>query len=303
MLIRQESEETRYAVVVGDLMTDLVVRLKEDFAEESDTAAQITTGPGGSASNVAVFLARGDIATALVGTVGDDEHGRSLVAALVGAGVAPRVRVEDGALTGTVVSIVFADGRRSMLTDRGANLSLDVESVPEELFGARGHLHLSGYEVIEEATRPAAKAIFDRAGGAGMSRSVDCSSAAPLRRMGPEAFFDATKGADVLFANGDEAHALTGSSDPAVFAEALAARYPKSIVTLGSTGACLVQRGVPAVLVPPRDAVVVDTTGAGDAFTGAFLAAWLHGAEPSSAIETGLVAAATIVEIPGARPW
>ena len=302
MLIREDSQEQPFAVVVGDLMTDLVVRLQEDFAEESDTAAQITTGPGGSASNVAVFLARGGIAAALVGAVGDDERGRSLVAALVRAGVSPQVRVAHGAHTGAVVSIVCSGGRRSMLTDRGANLSLDAEALPEQLFGARGHLHLSGYEVIDKATRPVAKAIFDRAGEAGMSRSVDCSSAAPLRRMGAEAFFDTTKGADVLFANGDEAHALTGSSDPEAIGEALAPRYPTSIVTLGSAGVCLVERGALPVLVPPHAAAVVDTTGAGDAFTGAFLAAWLHGAEPRSAIDSGLVAAATIVEIPGARP-
>ena len=70
-------------VVVGDLMTDVVVLLQEQFAPESDTASEITIGPGGSGSNVAVFLVRGGVAAALVGAVGDDDRGQALVDALV----------------------------------------------------------------------------------------------------------------------------------------------------------------------------------------------------------------------------
>jgi ribokinase len=294
----REDDETRQAVVVGDLMTDVVVLLQEHFAPESDTASEITIGPGGSASNVAVFMVRGGVAAALVGAVGDDERGRALVDALAREKVSTYVQVARSGHTGTVVSVVNPDGRRSMLTDRGANLRLEAEAVPAALFLPGRHLHLSGYEVIDEVTRPTAMAIFDRAGAAQMSRSVDCSSAAPLARMGARAFFESTKGADVLFANGEEAQAITGSTDPAV----LASHYPMSVVTLGSRGVALIERGASARLVPPRDARIVDTTGAGDAFTGAFLAAWLRDADPRAAVDAGLDAAAAIVQIPGARP-
>ncbi len=294
----REDNEARHVVVVGDLMTDVVVLLQEQFAPESDTASEITIGPGGSGSNVAVFLVRGGVAAALVGAVGDDDRGRALVAALVRENVSAQVQVARGTHTGTVVSVVNPGGRRSMLTDRGANLSLDADSVPDELFAWGGHLHLSGYAVIDEATRSTAMAIFDRAGASQMSRSVDCSSAAPLARMGAEAFFETTKGADVLFANGEEVQAITGSTDPAV----LASHYPMSVVTLGARGVALIERGASPRLVPAREAPVVDTTGAGDAFTGAFLAAWLRNAEPGAAIDAGLDAAALVVQIPGARP-
>ncbi|MGB9113203.1 MAG: sugar kinase [Acidimicrobiales bacterium] len=296
--MRRGNNEARPVVVVGDLMTDVVVLLQEQFAPESDTASEITIGPGGSGSNVAVFLVRGGVAAALVGAVGDDDRGQALVDALVREKVSPYVQVARGSHTGTVVSVVNPGGRRSMLTDRGANLSLDTGSLPDELFGAGGHLHLSGYAVIDEATRATAIEIFDRAGASQMSRSVDCSSAAPLARMGAQAFFETTKGADVLFANGEEAQAITGSTDPAV----LASHYPMSIVTLGARGVALIERGASPRLFAPRDAPIVDTTGAGDAFTGAFLAAWVRDAEPDAAIETGLEAAASVVQIPGARP-
>jgi ribokinase len=298
---RDARVERRRAVVVGDLMTDVVVLLKERMADESDTSSQITVVPGGSASNVAVFLTRGGIATTLVGVVGDDDRGRALVAALTGAGVAPQVGVVAQDRTGTVVSIVGTDGRRSMLTDRGANRTLDPARVPDDLFRPRHHLHLSGYEVIDDATRPAAKVLFDRAGAARMTRSVDCSSAAPLRRLGAPAFFEATRGAEVLFANGDEARALAGSTDPEAIADVLSPHYATSIITLGSRGACLIEGGSPT-LFAPRDASVVDTTGAGDAFTGAFIATWLRRADAQLAIGAGLDAAASIVRVAGTRP-
>lgn len=301
MLTSDDVVDYRHAVVVGDLMTDVVVRLEEEIAPESDTASEITVAAGGSASNVAVFLSRGGIATSLVGMIGDDERGRSLVAALVKEGVVPHVGVVEQAPTGTVVSVVGADGRRSMLTDRGANRSLEPGSAPDELFQARRHFHLSGYELIDDATRRAATDLFDRAGAAGMTRSVDCSSAAPLRRLGARAFFAATTGAEVLFANADEAQVLAGSNDREAIAAALASHYAMSLVTLGSRGVLLIERGEKVLLVPPRDARIVDTTGAGDAFTGAFLAAWMHGLQPRAAIGAGLDAAATIVAVPGGR--
>lgn len=289
------------AVVVGDLMTDVVVQLREEVAAESDTASRITVTPGGSASNVAVFLSRGGIATTLIGMIGDDDRGRSLVAALENEDVVAHVRVAENESTGTVVSVVGFDGRRSMLTDRGANRFLVPGSIPAELFAARRHFHLSGYEIIDDDTRRAAADLFDRAGTAGMNRSVDCSSAAPLRRLGAQTFFAATAGAEVLFANTDEADVLTGSTEPEAIAAELRRHYPMSLVTLGSHGVLLVEAEEKALIVPPRLTRIVDTTGAGDAFTGAFLAAWMRGLPAREAIDVGLDAAATIVAIPGAR--
>ena len=86
-----------------------------------------------------------------------------------------------------------------------------------------------------------------------------------------------TEGFDLCCSNLDEGRVLTGLDDPLEVAIALAARYPTVVVTLGEKGAICIEDGAEPIALAAQPAAVVDTTGAGDAFTGSFLAAWLSG--------------------------
>ena len=292
----------RRVVVVGDLMTDIIVRQTGPFAPASDTPSSITLAPGGSAANQAVWLARGGAAVHLVGVIGDDDLGRRSARALEDARVVVHLDRVPGRPSGVVVSIVDAAGQRSMLTDRGANLALAAASVPRRLFRHGDHLHLSGYELLDDETRDAALEILRRAGRSGMTRSVDPCSAGPLGRVGATAFFSWTEGLDLCFANLEEGRVLTGEKEPGKVATKLGAHFGEVVLTLGSKGALWARRGSPLVTLPAGRGDVVDTTGAGDAFTGTFLAAWLWGAPPGRALASGLESAAAVVAAPGARP-
>lgn len=290
-------------MVVGDVMTDVVVRPRATFAFASDTPSAITVSPGGSATNQAVWLARSGAEVHFVGTVGDDEPGRAAERSLERAGVRAHLRHVPSRSTGTVVSLVDPTGQRSMLSDRGANLALGPDELPEALFRTGAHLHLSGYELLDDATRPAALAALDLAAERGMTRSVDPCSAGPLARVGRQAFLSWTSGADLFCGNLDEGLVLTGAADPGDMAAALSRSFGEVALTLGAGGAVWTRAGAPAVHLPATPAEVVDTTGAGDAFTGTFLAHWLAGADPEQALRSGLDAAAAVVAVPGARPW
>jgi sugar/nucleoside kinase (ribokinase family) len=296
-------------VVVGDVMTDIVVRPHGPIAPASDTASSIVFTPGGSATSQAVWLARagsGGVEVHLVAAVGDDVQAVAAERSVLDAQVRPHFAPIPGRSTGAVVSVVDADGQRTMLTDRGANLALRPEHLPDELFVAGAHLHLSGYALLDAETRPVGLAALALAAARGMTRSVDACSAGPLERCGAATFLGWVDGVDLVLANEEEAAVLAPAGAPAGpegVARALARHAAAVVLTLGAAGALYLGAGGRVVTAPGRDVNVVDTTGAGDAFTGAFLAAWLTGAPPGTALDTGVETAAGVVSSLGARAW
>ncbi|MGY2067658.1 carbohydrate kinase family protein [Blastococcus sp. SYSU DS0619] len=287
-------------VVVGDVATDVVVVLSGEPAPGSDRPARIVSRGGGAGANVAAHLARLGTPVVLAGCVGDDAAGAGLAAELAGAGVQLRVRTVPGAATGTIVSLVEPDGQRSMLADRGANLALRPADVPAPAPG--GHLHLSGYTLLDPGPRAAGLAALRAAADAGCTVSVDPASTGPLLGYGVERWLADTAGATLLLPNADEARLLTGCTDPQDAARDLAGRHPIAVVTLGPDGA-LWATGDDVVHRAAHPTTVVDTTGAGDAFAAGLLAAWLGTPEvsPSAALDAGLACAADVVRRPGAR--
>jgi ribokinase len=285
-------------VVVGDVMLDVVARLSGPVAVGSDSEASVSFGGGGSAANVAAWLAFAGASPVLVARVGDDVRGASAGAELRAGGVDARLVVDGEHPTGTCVVLVGPGGERSMLPDPGANAFLASEDLPESVLDAGGHLHVTGYSLVRPGPRPAALAAIARATAAGMSVSVDPSSAALL---GP-GFLDLLEAVGLVLPNIEEAEALTGLADPGTAARALAGRFPEVVVKLGAEGA-LWTDGTNEERVPAVEAIVpLDTTGAGDAFAAGLLAARLRGASPAEALGAGCELAARAVVTPGARP-
>lgn len=289
-------------LVVGDVMTDVVAVAAGPLAHGSDTPASVGLYGGGSAANVACWLARSGVPTAFAGRVGNDALGREAAADLTAYGVDARVTVDAERSTGACVVLVAPDGERTMLPDAGANAGLSPDDLPADCFRPGMHLHLSGYSLLRAGSRDAALAALARAAAARMTVSVDASSAAPLAALGAGPFLDWTGGADLCLANRDEAAVLSGSEDPRRAAEVLAGRYREAVVKLGAAGA--VWHGGFVGASAPAEAVtdVVDTTGAGDAFAAGFLAEWLLHPEPESALTAANRVAARAVVTFGARP-
>jgi ribokinase len=292
-----ESDEPRI-VVLGDVMVDVVARLDGAVAPGSDSPARIAFHGGGSAANVAAWLAAAGVRPALVARVGDDERGRAAAVELRAGGVDARLTADPERPTGTCVVLVVPGGERTMIPDAGAGDRLAPGDLPDELLGPGRHLHVAGYSLLRAGSRAAAQSAIERARAHRMTVSVDPSSAALLS----PAFLDLARGADLLLPNGSEASALTGEADPERAACRLAERVPEVVVKLGARGALWtdgreVRRVGAASAAPP-----IDSTGAGDAFAAGLLAAHLDGAEPEAAMAAGCRLAAEAVATLGARP-
>ncbi|MDH6121147.1 sugar/nucleoside kinase (ribokinase family) [Kitasatospora sp. GAS204A] len=288
-------------LVIGDIATDIVALLGAPLAPHTDTAARITLRPGGSAANTAAWAARSGAETRLLARVGADFadwHRAELLA----AGVRPALTVDRQAATATVIALVDAAAERSFVTDSGAAHHLGPADWDPALLVGAGRLHLSGYLLFCAPGRALAGLAIAAARAAQVPVSVDPSSTGFIEQLGVDAFLAAIEGADLLLPNLAEARLLSGATDPAEAAERLSAAFGQVVVTLGPAGALAAEAGAVLAHVPGVPTSAVDSTGAGDAFTGAFLAARLRGADLAAATAAGCRAGADAVSVIGGRP-
>lgn len=253
--------------VVGGANLDVVLHVAAlPRPGETVLATVRTTGPGGKGANQALAAARSGAPTALVAALGDDDAGRELRAALVGVDLSA-VRT-TGTRSGTAYVLVDRDGENSIVVDAGANGEL-LDLRPDELRAVTSAtVLLCSLEVPVVTVTAAVRA----ARAAGVLTVVNAAPATAL----PEAL---TEALDVLVVNEHEALVVSGAGSLDEAVEGLLARVPEVVVTLGAAGALLGVRGAATRLVagwPAR--AVVDTTGAGDVFCGAYAAARARGA-------------------------
>ncbi|WP_329212206.1 PfkB family carbohydrate kinase [Streptomyces sp. NBC_00683] len=290
-------------LVVGDVVTDVVVRHGSAVVHGTDTPARISTLPGGAGANVACWAVRSGCRDArLLARAGADSEAwhRS---ALERAGVRPLLSVDEEAPTGTVVALVDSSAERTFLTDSGAVLRLSPDDWSASLLDGVARLHLSGYLLFAATSRATAQLALREARRRGIPVSVDPASAGFLAVLGAGAFLDLVEGVDLLLPNADEARELTGLPDPADAAAKLSRHAGRVAVTLGDRGVLLAAGGMVTARVPaPAVPDPIDSTGAGDAFTGGFLAALIAGADGAAAAAAGCRAGAEAVATVGGRP-
>ncbi|MDQ1426000.1 MAG: hypothetical protein QOD72_3498 [Acidimicrobiaceae bacterium] len=266
---------------VGDLVEDVVVRVNQSIRPGTDTTATIERRPGGSAASVAREAARFGPAR-FIGRVGDDAAGVALVAGLLHDSV--DARVQRAGRTGTIVVLVDESGERTMFPDRGACTELD--DVDDGWLTDVDVLHLPSYSIFSEpigATCSHLVAVVRRAGG---RVSIDASSTGVLADVGvaeaSRRFAELRP--DVLFANSDEAALLDLVDWPGVVVVKRGAAPVEVVVNSR-------RRNVPV----PALVSGIDTTGAGDAFAGGFLAAWTTGTDVEAAATAGVASATRLL--------
>jgi ribokinase len=289
----------REVVVIGDVMLDVVVRPDGDIAPTSDTPSRVRLSRGGSAANMAEALARGGHHVTYVGACGDDLAAQLFEETLRGVGVEVRLDRTE-ASTGVVVAVVDAEGQRSMMTDRGANSLLSAAHIKRQLERPFHHLHLSGYTLLDPRTVGVGRSALATARELGHSVSVDVCSVAPLVAMSPKLFLEAAHGACILLANEEEALVLTGCTDVRDALHRLSFDFDEVVVTLGEHGARARRDGVDYVVNASSD-TVIDTTGAGDAATGTYLAVRLCDGSVDEALVASMAAASEVVKGLGSR--
>ena len=278
-------------VVVGSANVDLFAGVAAIPAPgETVLATGRETRAGGKGLNQAVAAARAGARTTFVAAVGQDEGAELLLDEAAGAGVdTGLVRRADGP-SGSAWIMVQADGENAIVVDGGANATLT--DLTEAELAAVG-----GADVVVAQLETPLAAVQQAAGSARDGGAAFVLNAAPAAALPQELL----RLVDVLVVNEHEARHLSGEADPATAVGVLRELVGAVVVTLGAEGALLAD-GAGTRRVPGVPATVVDTTGAGDAFTGTLAATLATGADLDAAARRAVVAGALAVETAGAVP-
>ena len=280
-------------MVVGSLNQDIVVRAERiPGPGETILGIGVATFAGGKGANQAVAAARAGADVRMIGRVGDDDAGRSLVDGLRRDGVdVGHVGTCKHDPTGTALITVASNGENSIVVVPGANARIREIHVDDAIAAAV----LAGASVVlaqRECPAGVVERVFIAARAAGVKTILN---------VAPADSFDRALLAlvDVVIVNEHELAMITGGPDAEVGMRDLAARVPTVIVTLGASGVALA--GSVSGRLAAHRVDVVDTTGAGDAFCGAFAASIAGGLDVREAARRGNAAGALATTKPGAQ--
>ena len=285
-------------VVVGSVAEDLTMSVERlPTPGETLLAHATATAPGGKGSNQAIRAALAGASVAIVAAIGGDAAGEAARGAWAHYKVdATAAREVPDVPTGRALITVETTGENTIVVMRGANSALSPADVTRAApLIASSRLVLGQLEVPLAATLSA----FGLASSAGAATLLNLAPATP--DLDPITLART----DLLILNETEAGIAAGLGPRSVVqsAAALAARGPRAvIVTLGAKGALLWRSGNEPLWVQAPAVTPVDTTGAGDAFVGAFAAAFVRGLQLPACVSEGVDAGSRACLHRGALP-
>jgi sugar/nucleoside kinase (ribokinase family) len=261
-------------IAVGEVMLDIA---SVGIAPGETRHAPIRVRPGGSPVTASLWAVAAGLDATVVGRVGADASGHAVRASLGEAGIEPRLATDPGHPTGTFLE-AGAGAERAVVADRGANAFLRPDDLGD-LTGAA--VLVSGYVLLHDDTFDAGRAALEHA--AADFVAVDAGAARLVTSVGSHTALARMLGANAIFADADEAEALTGETGEAALA-ALAKRFTLACVKLGADGAIAsLHDAVERRPAPER--LRHGAAGAGDALAGVLLAELVQGRGLGDALE------------------
>lgn len=251
---------------------------------------------GGSASNTISGLARLGLDVGFVGKVGKDAHGAFYENDLKLNGVSPHIIVDSTGISGCCNVLISQNSERTMATHLGVAASLEADELNEFLFADYDFMHIEGYlvqnyDLILRAARIAKKHNM------GISLDLASYNIVSENLSFLRSFID--EYVDVVFANEDEAKALTGKL-PEDALDEMVKMVSVAVVKIGEDGSWVGCNGerwhIPALKVK-----AVDTTGAGDIFASGFLFGYSEGLPLADCARIGTICASEVIQIVGAK--
>lgn len=306
---------------ISNAIVDVLAHVDYDFLERIGAVAGSMTlideqqarrlyeqmGPatemsGGSVANTIAGFANLGGRAAYIGRVRDDQLGEIFVHDMRSLGIDVRTRpAQDGAPTARCLILITPDGQRTMQTYLGACTELGVADVTADTVGGSEIILLEGYvwDLAEGAALTAEAIRLGRSAGARIALSLSDSFCVERHR---DAFREAVEnGVDIVFADEDE---FTALFDIAEFDDALTASESLDnlfVLTRSEKGSIIRQVNTRIHQAAIPVAKVVDSTGAGDAYTAGFLYGYANERSLAECARIGTWCATRVIQQMGAR--
>ena len=250
---------------------------------------------GGSAANTVHGVAKLGGQCGYIGKISNDEMGNFFLSDFTEHNINAHFFYSQTG-TGHATALISEDSERTFGTYLGAALELTPEEMSSQIIGQYGILHIEGYLVQNHALIEAAMKIAKENG---LLVSIDMASFNIVEENLDFLHEIIRKYVDIVFANEEEAHALTGKN-PLDALQAIAGLCQIAVVKLGAQGS-VIQTRERVIRIEAIPAQSIDTTGAGDIYAAGFLYALTQNLDLEVAGKIGSLLAGNVVEVMGAK--
>ncbi len=256
---------------IGDANVDLIAPIPSLPGKGEEVwIHKLERHAGGSASNLAVGIARLGLGSGFIGRVGADSFGRFLIDEFRKEKVdISQLQIDKEVGTGLIFIALTKNGERTMYGFRGANVNLSPGEINMDYVKDVDALHISGYTLLAEPQKKAALETLKVAKKAGSFVSLDVGILAAMEAA--DRVRSILRSIDLLFLNEFEAVRLARVRNPEKAAESILKSGVKTVALKQGGKGCFILSEKERIRCPAFRVNVVDTTGAGDAFAAGFL--------------------------------
>ncbi|MCL5965245.1 MAG: carbohydrate kinase family protein [Deinococcus sp.] len=288
--------------VLGDVSVDIIYFLDRIPDPGEETPSQrVLLKPGGAGGTLAAQLASLGHQVSLAGRVGNDAFRALALTELERTGVDLKYLQEDPQNpTSSIVILLVPGGERAMISAPGASRFLDAAEFKPKMLDGMDAMVLSAYALVGGPQREYAIKALEAARKKELPIFVDLGSGA-VRSSGTS-LLEHLRGVNYMLMNQHELLSLTGTDAISTGVEALK-QYglDNVVVKVGAMGSIVVTPEQQELVEPFPLEDVVDTTGAGDAFTAAFVHAVMAGRNLLEAARLGNLAGSLAATAVGAQ--
>ena len=290
------------AVVIGNVTVDVICQTVNEVPRyDSITFEKSVISPGGCGSNVAIGLCALGVSTGLVARIGGDASLEIITPIWRQVGLDERfVRRMEHLNTGVSIGLVDEEAQPRFIHTSGANATLTAQDIDIQALLEQGmrYLHVAGYFVLPGLMNGGMAEILALAQRHAVHTSLDVVRSP--RMKDPTPLWSCLPLLDVFLCNAHEGARITGRNEPVEIGCFIRDKGARAcIVKLGQAGCWLESRDFSGQIEGER-VLVMDTTGAGDAFAAGLLAGLIRGEALSQACTSGNRAGARIVARLGA---